>query len=100
MNVVMIFYGTLFAFIILGSGLLVGVYASEENHKTAIFWIVVTIFLSAFSFAFFYNEGQEHIIEKKICPVCREKYDQTESFCSKDGEELVFVVPEVQEEKE
>ena len=99
MDVVMFFYGALFALTILGCDFLASAYALEEEYKTALFWAGVSIFLSIISFVLFYNEGQESIKEKKICPVCRVEYDQTESFCSKDGEELVFVVPEVQEEE-
>lgn len=98
MNVEIIFYGALFASVILGCGFLAGVCTIEAEYKSALFLVGAGIFLSIFSFVLFYNEGQEHIIEKKICPVCRVEYDQTESFCSKDGEKLVFIVPQKEEE--
>lgn len=75
-----------------------GMFICDDELCRGLIFAVVAGFFLALSSGLFYEAGQESISENKICHACYSFYNKSESYCPKDGSELVFVNPANEEE--
>lgn len=72
---------------------------ADDNVAAGFVAVIGGIFLIFLGFYSFFTDGQADISENKICHTCYSFYNKSESYCPKDGSELVFVNPANEETK-
>lgn len=93
-----IFIGGIFAFAATVFIIMGGFLWAEDCIAAGSLAVIGGVFLICLGFASFFIDGQTSISENKICHTCYSFYDKSESYCPKDGSELVFVNPANEEE--